>query len=282
MLITLNRLQGAQVGQPPNWIADAKLMKAKNTTLDIVALGGVPMVRPGDDLPQIIIDALAASGERLADGDIIVLAQKIVSKAEGRTVPLSSVIPSPRAIEIAAQCDKDPRLVELILSEADEVMRVRKGVLIVRHRLGLVLANAGIDQSNVDQQDEAHALMLPVNPDGSCQKIRAALRERTGVDAAVIIIDSLGRAWRTGTVGLAIGVSGMAGLLDLRGAPDLHGRALETSELGLADEVAAAASLAMGQANEGRPIVLMRGVPYARREGSAAELVRPLEMDLFR
>lgn len=256
-------------------------MSARAASIGLIALGGVPMVAPGDDLAGIIVDALAASDDRLADGDIIVLAQKIVSKAEGRTVPLASVVPSAQAIELAAQCDKDPRLVELILAEADEVVRVRKGVLIVRHRLGLVLANGGIDQSNVDQQDEEQALMLPEDPDGSCQRTRMALRERTGVDPAVVIIDSLGRAWRNGTTGIAIGVSGMAGMLDLRGAPDLHGRALQTSELGLADEVAAAASLVMGQADEGRPIVLVRGLTYPRREGSAAELIRPLNMDLF-
>lgn len=256
-------------------------MSAKPSTLDIIALGGVPMVAPGDDLSQVIVDALAASGEQLRNGDVLVLAQKIVSKAEGRIISLSSITPSARAFELGARCDKDPRLVELILSEAKEVMRVRKGVLIVRHRLGLVLANGGIDQSNIDQQGEPLALLLPEDPDGSCSRIRAHLRARTGVDVPVVMIDSLGRAWRSGTTGTAIGVSGMAALLDLRGAPDLHGRPLQTSELGLADEVAAAASLAMGQADEGRPVVLMRGLSYPRREGRAAELVRPLELDLF-
>jgi coenzyme F420-0:L-glutamate ligase/coenzyme F420-1:gamma-L-glutamate ligase len=210
-----------------------------------------------------------------------VLAQKIVSKAEGRSVPLADVTPSAAALELAPQCDKDPRLVELILSEAQAVMRVRKGVLIVRHRLGLVLANAGIDQSNVDQSGGPVALLLPIDPDASAAALRAVLSAQTGVDIAVLIIDSLGRAWRTGTTGVAIGVSGIAGLLDLRGAPDIHGRRLETSELGLADELAAAASLAMGQANEGRPIVLIRGVTQGRREGSAAELIRPAAIDLF-
>lgn len=249
--------------------------------ISIVALGAIPQIAEGCDLASIILDALVSSGESLVDGDVLVLAQKIVSKAEGRVVALDSVTPSPRAREIAAQCDKDPRLVELILSEADEVMRVRRGVLIVRHRLGLVLANAGIDQSNLSQTEGARALLLPRDPDQSCRTIRQALLARTGVAPAVLIIDSLGRAWRMGTCGVAIGVAGLPALLDLRGRPDLFGRRLETSELGLADEVAAAASLAMGQADEGRPVVLVRGLGYDRREGSAAELIRPRHLDLF-
>jgi len=260
-------------------------MAAASASLTLVAIGGMPMIAPGDDLAALTIDAIAASGQALADGDVVVLAQKIVSKAEGRLVRLSDVAPSPEAIELAPRCAKDPRLVHLILSEAREVMRVRPGVLIVRHRLGLVLANAGIDQSNVDQADGGTALLLPVDPDGSSAKLRGELHARTGRDVAVLIIDSLGRAWRTGTTGTAIGVAGIAGLLDLRGMPDLHGRKLETSELGLADEIAAAASLAMGQGDEGRPVVIVRGLtaalPHARRDGSAAELIRPAHMDLF-
>jgi coenzyme F420-0:L-glutamate ligase/coenzyme F420-1:gamma-L-glutamate ligase len=241
----------------------------------------VPLVAVGDDLATIILHALEQNGLALQDRDILVLAQKIVSKAEGRSVPLASVTPSAAALELAPQCDKDPRLVELILSETQTVMRVRKGVLIVRHRLGLVLANAGIDQSNVDQTQGPVALLLPVDPDASCARLRTALRAHSGADVAVIINDSLGRAWRMGTSGIAIGVSGIAGLVDLRGAPDLHGRRLETSELGLADEIAAAASLAMGQADEGCPVILVRGVTQGRREGTAAELIRAPAMDLF-
>lgn len=252
----------------------------RQATVTLCALGGVPMIAPGCDLATVTVEALHATGERLRDGDIIVLAQKIVSKAEGRLVALDSIAPSPEAIELAAECDKDPRLVELILSESQEVMRVRKGALIIRHRLGIVLANAGIDQSNIDQQRET-ALLLPVDPDASAARIREGLKAATGVGPAVLIIDSLGRAWRTGTTGTAIGLAGMPGLLDLRGRPDLHGRPLASSELGLADEVAAAASLVMGQADEGRPIVLVRGVELARRDGSAAELIRPRHLDLF-
>lgn len=250
-------------------------------SLSIHALSGVPLIAEGDDLAAVILNALDASDQVLRDGDIIVLAQKIISKAEGRAVALSGVKPSFAAQDLSARCDKDARLVELILSETDHVMRVRRGVLIVRHRLGFVLANAGIDQSNVDQGDEPVALLLPLDPDGSAAAIRAGLRAATGVDVAVVIIDSFGRAWRNGTCGVAIGCAGLAGLLDLRGTPDLYGRELATSELGLADEVAAAASLAMGQAAEGSPVVLLRGVGYGRREGTAAELVRAPEMDLF-
>ncbi len=252
----------------------------------ITALPGVPAVRPGDDLACVVLDAMQASQLALADGDVLVLAQKIVSKAEGRQVALDSVTPGPRAIELAAQTGKDARLVELILSEAQEVLRTRPNLIIVRHRLGLVLANAGIDQSNVGAGqgygEGAQALLLPVDPDASAARLRAALHAATGKQIAVLVIDSLGRAWRMGTAGTAIGVAGMPALLDLRGQPDLNGRRLESSELGLADEVAAAASLAMGQAGEGRPLVLVRGLPVIGQPGKATDLIRPLHMDLFR
>jgi coenzyme F420-0:L-glutamate ligase/coenzyme F420-1:gamma-L-glutamate ligase len=255
--------------------------------LSLRALDGVPLIHAGDDLAAIALTALNDCGIRLQDRDVVVMAQKIVSKAEGRAVALATISPSPQAVSLAAASGKDPRIVELILAESDEVLRVRPGVIIVAHRLGFVAANAGIDQSNVDGNGpdggaDEHVLLLPVDPDGSCRRIRESLRRRTGIDVAVMIIDSIGRAWRNGTVGAALGVSGMPALLDLRTKPDLFGRPLKTSELGLADELAAAASLAMGQADEGRPIVLARGVPYARREGSARELIRPKEMDLFR
>jgi coenzyme F420-0:L-glutamate ligase / coenzyme F420-1:gamma-L-glutamate ligase len=256
-------------------------MTQTNAALSLLALGGVPMIQAGADLAQVVLAALDGAGQTLADGDVIVLAQKIVSKAEGRLIDLATVEASTQAADIAKRVDKDPRLVELILGEAQEVMRVRPGVLIVRHRLGLVLANAGIDQSNIDHAGNSYALLLPVDPDASAERLRAALQERTGADVAVLIIDSLGRAWRTGTTGTAIGIAGMPGLVDLRGREDLHGRRLETSELGLADEVAAAASLVMGQADEGRPVVLVRGVGYGRRDGKASELIRPRHMDLF-
>jgi coenzyme F420-0:L-glutamate ligase / coenzyme F420-1:gamma-L-glutamate ligase len=251
--------------------------------LTLRALDGVPMVKAGDDLAGIVLDALTASGLSLQAGDVIVLAQKIVSKAEDRLIELRGIEPSARAVEIAAQSDKDPRVVQLILDESDEILRVRPGAIIVGHRLGFVAANAGIDQSNIGNgDDDDRVLLLPLDPDGTCDRLRAELKSRTGIDVAVVIIDSIGRAWRNGTVGTAIGVSGMAGLLDLRTKPDLFGRPLKTSELGLADELASAASLVMGQSSEGRPVVLARGVPYARRDGNARELIRPKEIDLFR
>jgi coenzyme F420-0:L-glutamate ligase/coenzyme F420-1:gamma-L-glutamate ligase len=234
-----------------------------------------------------VLDGMAASGERLIDGDVLVLAQKIVSKAEGRTVRLADVVASPRAIELGAQCDKDPRLVELILSETAEVLRVRPGVIVVAHRLGFVLANAGIDRSNVgpasdDPDADDRVLLLPRDPDGSALALREALKVASGASVAVIINDSLGRAWRNGTVGTALGASGLPALVDLRGRPDLFHRALQTTEVGLADEIAAAASLLMGQADEGRPIVLMRGLAVDRRSGTGQELIRRRELDMFR
>jgi coenzyme F420-0:L-glutamate ligase / coenzyme F420-1:gamma-L-glutamate ligase len=246
----------------------------------LTPLRGIPIVKAGDDLAASILAALRASDRTLAAGDILVVAQKIVSKAEGRTVDLRTVTPSARAVTLAKATEKDARIVELILGEATDVLRHRPGALIVAHRLGMVLANAGIDQSNVG--GEEHALLLPLDPDRSAGDIRRTLAGATGIDVGVMIIDSIGRAWRNGTIGTAIGISGMPGLLDLRGTPDLFGRKLETTEVGLADELAAAASLVMGQAGEGCPVVLARGVRYGRREGSAQELIRPREKDLFR
>ena len=248
----------------------------------VAALPGVPLVCPGDDLAIIALDAMERADLRFADGDILVLAQKVVSKAEGRQVRLDAVTPGAHAQDLARQTGKDARLVELILSEAQEVVRVRQNLIIVRHRLGLVLANAGIDQSNVVAGEGPQVLLLPLDPDGSAHALTQALRDATGVSVAVVIIDSLGRAWRMGTVGTAIGVAGIPAMLDLRGRSDLNGRLLEASELGFADEVAAAASLAMGQADEARPMVLVRGVQSAAANGSAADLIRPVQMDLFR
>jgi coenzyme F420-0:L-glutamate ligase/coenzyme F420-1:gamma-L-glutamate ligase len=244
----------------------------------VIALAGVPLVQPGDDLCRVVMAALAATDLTLEQGDIVVLAQKIVSKAEGRQVALDSVSPGPAALDLAQQTGKDPRLVELILSEAEEVVRVRPNLVIVRHRLGLILANAGIDQSNVAP---GVALLLPLDPDASAAGLRGALREATGREVAVLVIDSLGRAWRLGTTGTAIGIAGLPGVLDLRGKADLTGRRLESSELGLADEVAAAASLAMGQADEGTPIVIVRGLTYDACEDSARSIIRPRAQDLF-
>jgi coenzyme F420-0:L-glutamate ligase/coenzyme F420-1:gamma-L-glutamate ligase len=243
-------------------------------------LRGIPPIAAGDDLADIALASLQESDERLREGDVLVFAQKIVSKAEGRAVDLASVVPSTRALKLANETDKDARLVELILRESSEVLRHRPGLLIVVHRLGFILANAGIDRSNVGGGDRV--LLLPIDPDASAARIREDLRAKTGLDVAVTIIDSIGRPWRMGTVGTAIGVSGIPALLDLRGRPDLHGRPLESTEIGFADELAAAASLAMGQADEGTPIVLARGVPYARRDSLARDLLRSKDKDLFR
>jgi coenzyme F420-0:L-glutamate ligase / coenzyme F420-1:gamma-L-glutamate ligase len=252
------------------------------TELRLLALPGIPLVRPGDDLAALILEALDACGENLRDGDVLVVAQKIVSKAEGRIVDLGTVQPSARALALATETGKDPRLVELILAESEEVVRHGRGVIVVAHRLGFVMANAGIDQSNVRLDDGDAALLLPRDPDASCASLRARFRARTGADVGVVINDSHGRAWRNGTVGVALGVAGLPAVVDLRGRPDLYERTLRSTEVGLADELASAGSLLMGQGDEGRPVVLARGAPYSRREGSAQELVRARERDLFR
>jgi coenzyme F420-0:L-glutamate ligase/coenzyme F420-1:gamma-L-glutamate ligase len=245
--------------------------------LILTALPGIPRIEPGDDLAHIIADAVAQTGERLAAGDVLVVAQKIVSKAEERYVDLRSIEPSAHARKLAAEVDKDPRLVEVILSESSEVVRKKPGVLIVAHRLGLVLANAGVDVSNVEQKDGSErVLLLPLDPDASAARLRDAL------GCGIIVSDSLGRAWRRGTVGFAIGAAGVASWVDLRGTPDLFGRALEHTEVGRADEIAAAASIVMGQAAEAAPVVLVRGVPSGAPENGASALVRPRGEDLFR
>ena len=255
--------------------------------LSVMALAGIPLISPGDDLVHTILNALDQMGERLIDGDILVLAQKIVSKSEGRIVDLKTVTPSARAKEVAELVDKDPRLVELILSEATEIVRSRKGVLVVAHRCGLVLANAGIDRSNVDQTDNedpdgTNVLLLPEDSDASCVRLRQDFQKQADVSVGIVINDSLGRAWRNGTVGAAIGAAGINTLLDLNGAPDLFDRPLQSTQVGLADELAATASLMMGQGSEGRPVVLIRGLEFGRGDGSAADLVRPRDQDLFR
>jgi coenzyme F420-0:L-glutamate ligase/coenzyme F420-1:gamma-L-glutamate ligase len=251
--------------------------------LELVALPGLPMVRAGDDLPDLIAGGLARAGLALRDGDVLVVAQKIVSKAEGRTVDLASVEPSPEAERLARDVGKDPRLVEVVLRESTRVVRSRPNLIIVQHRLGFVMANAGVDQSNVAPGDGVHrALLLPLDPDGSAEAIRAGLRQRFDVTIGVVVSDSFGRAWRRGTCGIAIGTAGLPSLIDLRGQPDLFGRTLEVSIIGFADEIAAAASLLQGQAAEAQPVVLVRGLDWSAPIAPAADLVRPLEEDLFR
>lgn len=250
------------------------------TQLCLTALPGLPLIGPGDDLSGLILEALDRADLRLFDGDLLVVAQKVVSKAEGRQVDLAQIQPSPQAMQLARETEKDPRLVQVILSESKEVLRARPGLIVVEHRLGFVCANAGVDHSNVE--GEGWVLMLPEDPDGSARRLRAELERVSGARLGVLIIDSHGRAWRTGTVGVAIGVAGFPALLDLRGQPDLFGELLLSTQVGLADELAAAASALMGQADEGRPVVHVRGLPYPLREGSLAELLRARQEDLFR
>jgi coenzyme F420-0:L-glutamate ligase/coenzyme F420-1:gamma-L-glutamate ligase len=254
--------------------------------MHLTPLPGIPLIQPGDNLAGIILTALEQTNLQLASGDVIVLAQKIVSKAEGRLVNLSTMIPSARAEELALQAEKDPRLVELILRESREVLRVRPGTIIVEHRLGFVCASAGIDHSNVEGMQsnvsEDWMLLLPEDPDASAVRIRQQLEASSGTTIGVLIIDSHGRAWRLGVVGTAIGFSGLPGLVDMRGQPDLFGYHLRITLIAAVDELAAAASLVMGQAAEGTPVVHARGFPYPLREGSLQELLRPRDQDMFR
>jgi coenzyme F420-0:L-glutamate ligase / coenzyme F420-1:gamma-L-glutamate ligase len=243
------------------------------------ALRGIPRIQPGDDLIRMLGDALAGTESPLEDGDVLVVAQKVVSRAENRFFHLADVTPSARATELAQACDKDPRLVELILGESASVVRCEPGVLIVTHRLGHSMANAGIDRSNVAGDDDM-VLLLPEDPDGWCAEARAGLEARFGVRLGVLMSDSFGRPWRLGTTGVAIGTSGTPALVDVRGRADLDGRILEVTQIGVGDEVAAAASLLMGQAAEGVPACVVRGLKE-HGEGSASDLIRPPEADLF-
>jgi coenzyme F420-0:L-glutamate ligase/coenzyme F420-1:gamma-L-glutamate ligase len=265
--------------------------------LTLTPLSGIPLIRHADNLADIVVSALQENNLTLEDNDIFVFAQKIISKAEGRTINLASITPSSRAIELARQTEKDARVVELILRESNEVLRTRPGTIIVEHKLGFVCANAGIDHSNVSpplspgegpgvrevgDSAEEWVLLLPAEPDRSAEMIRSEIESKTGKRLGVLIIDSHGRAWRNGTVGVAIGIAGLPALEDLRGRSDLFGFTLRITQVGVADELAAAASLMMGQAAEGTPVVHVHGFPYPLREGSLQELIRPRDQDLFR
>ncbi len=257
-------------------------MQRDTGSLCLHAVPGIPLIQAGDDLAEVFSTALSASNLTLQEGDLLVVAQKVVSKAEGRLVRLDEVTVTDEARRLAAECDKDARLVTLILAESQSVMRKRPGLIIVRHRLGFVMANAGIDQSNVAAPDGGDvALLLPENPDESCRRLRAALEERFGCRLGVIMSDSIGRAWRLGNVGHAIGVAGPAAVRDLRGRTDLHGRPLAVTDTGFADEIAAAAGLLMGQADEGVPLVLLRGLDWEACDQGALKSIRPPESDLF-
>jgi coenzyme F420-0:L-glutamate ligase/coenzyme F420-1:gamma-L-glutamate ligase len=255
-------------------------MRAK---ISLVALSGIKLVEPGDDLGAIAVDALTANGLVPQAGDVLVVAQKIVSKAEGRYVDVAKIAASEAAVSLAAGLDKDPRFVEVVLSESKRVVRHRPGLLIVEHRLGFVMANAGIDHSNVPMDDGVErVLLLPLDPDGSALALREHLDRFFGVKIGVIISDSFGRPWRKGTVGIALGAAGLPALIDMRGHPDLFGRELLVTETGFADEIAAGAGLLMGQADEAVPMVLVRGLNWSAPEVPAAALIRPAEHDLFR
>lgn len=257
-------------------------MAASPARLELIALPAFPLVKTGDDLAALVLDGVARAGVTLAAGDVVVLAQKIVSKAEGRLVDLADVDASADAVTLADEVRKDPRLVELVLRESQRIVRTAPNVLIVEHRLGFIMANAGIDQSNVREEGREVALLLPEDPDASAERLRAALSGHAGAEVAVVINDSFGRPWRRGTVGVAIGAAGLPSLIDRRGEPDLFGRALQVTMIAYADEIAASASLLMGQADEGTPVVLVRGLNWSAAANPARDLLRSAGEDLFR
>lgn len=251
--------------------------------LTLTAIPDLPPVEPGDDLAAILIDGLARAGIAPAARDVLVVAQKVVSKAENRYRDLGAVTPSDRARDLARAVDKDPRLVEVILSESEAVVAHKPGVLVVAHRLGFVLANAGVDRSNVKSEPGAErVLLLPVDPDASAAALKARLDAHFETEIAVIVSDSLGRAWRNGVTGIALGAAGLPALRDMIGRKDLFGRTLDVTQTGFADDIAAAASLLMGQADEGLPAVLLRGLAWHEPPSNARALLRPKDEDLFR
>jgi coenzyme F420-0:L-glutamate ligase/coenzyme F420-1:gamma-L-glutamate ligase len=251
--------------------------------LQLLALRDFPLVAPGDDIAVLVSRSLVDNQLTLQDGDIVVVAQKIISKAENRYRSLQDISPSAEAEKYAVETGKDPRLVELVLQESSRVLRHRFGSIVVEHKLGFVHANAGIDQSNLPGNTGSDmALLLPADPDASAQALRSALQQQHNASIGVVINDSFGRAWRLGTVGIAIGVAGFEPLLDLRGAPDLFGRKLEITQVGIGDEIAAAASLLMGQAGEGVPVVIVRGLQLPVADGTVQTLLRKPHEDMFR
>lgn len=250
--------------------------------IEIVPLLGMGEILPGCDLAAELGAAVERQDLRPDAGDILVVTQKVVSKAEGRFVSLRDVAPSERARELAATTGKDPRIVEMVLRESSEVLRAAPNVLIARHRAGVVLANAGIDRSNLGESDDETILLLPADPDESARALRAALAARWGSSPGVVVSDSFGRPWRQGVVNVAIGACGLPALIDRRGELDRDGRRLEVTQVAFADLVASAAGLAMGEGPEGVPAVLVRGAHVDAPEKDASSLVRPLAEDLFR
>jgi coenzyme F420-0:L-glutamate ligase/coenzyme F420-1:gamma-L-glutamate ligase len=253
----------------------------RTKTITLTGLDGLPLVRPGDDLGALLIAAVRATRVVPAAGDVLVVTHKVVSKAEGRIVELAGVVASARARTLAKEVGKDPRLVEVILSESSEVVRQRPGLLIMAHRLGFVMANAGVDRSNVGSESD-RVVLLPEDPDGSALRLKVQLDREFGADLGVVVSDSFGRPWRKGVVGVALGVAGLPALWNLVGTPDLFGRPLRVTEVALADEIAAAAALLMGESDEGVPAVHVRGVACDAAPVAASALVRARELDLFR
>ncbi len=250
-------------------------------TVSLVGVPGVPMVQPGDDLPAMVVDVLSKAALEPQASDVVVITSKIVSKAEGRTVDLRTVEPSARARELAELTEKDPQLVELVLQESTEIVRAVPNTLLVRHRLGFMSANAAIDRSNTDGTDYT-ALLMPIDPDASATRIKDALDAAFGGGIGVVITDTHGRPFRRGNIGVAVGVAGFEGLVDMIGAHDLFGRELKATIVPLADELAAAAALVSGETSEGLPIVLVRGVALTPGEGGSEDLLFAADRDLFR
>lgn len=254
-------------------------MQAKK--LSLFTVPGIPLVNRGDDLVALIGGSLSTAGLELQDGDVVVIAQKLVSKAEGRTVALSSVIPSQEAIELAEATDKEPQITQLILDESKQILRQRPGVIIAEHHSGCVLANAGIDRSNVEP-DSDRVLLLPADADQSASQLRDSFSDALGVSVGVIIADSVGRAWRMGTTGMTLGCAGVEALANLRGRTDMFGRILQVSEHAVADSIASAAELLMGEADEATPVVIVRGLDQGHSDQNARVLLRPADEDMFR
>jgi coenzyme F420-0:L-glutamate ligase / coenzyme F420-1:gamma-L-glutamate ligase len=269
----------------PEKVCCSSMMTKTNPSLTLTPLQGFPDIHEKDALDQIILHVLAQQNLQLDTGDVLVIAQKIVSKSEGCYVDYSKLVPSERAYDLGNICGKDPQLVQLILNESNEVLRVSAGVLVVEHRSGFVSANAGVDHSNIDHKAKDHekwALLIPEDADQSAEQLRISIKKNTGKDVGILIIDSHGRAWRNGTVGVTIGLSGLDALIDKRGQYDLYGNQLQATIIAAVDELAAGASLVMGQADEGTPVVLVKGYPYKPGNGKLKDLIRKRENDLFR
>lgn len=254
-------------------------MLERNKMIQVLGLKKMPLVKKGDNIADQIVDAAKQEGIEIQNADVIVVAQKIVSKAEGNVVNLASVIPSPRAETIAKTSGKDPRHIETILKETERIVRMKEAHLIVETRHGFVCANAGVDRSNIEDEDSV--VLLPADPDHSAREIRARVKELTGADVAVIISDTFGRAWRVGQVNVAIGVDGLRPIADYRGSKDMFGYVLNVTQMAIADELASAAELAMGK-SDGVPVAIVRGFDYPKGSGSGRDLIRPKEEDLFR